>query len=181
MDRRVAVSRIGLILGGAISAPTLSALLSGCTAPEAQDWSPRHFSPEQITLLERMADIIIPETDTPGATEAGAVRFIDTLMAEYYQPEASNLFRSMLDAWEMASDLSSKSSSELTRIIAVADEKVFSGRNASQDQHFQLLKELVISGYYTSEVGMNEELRLKPMGPASMDIPRSDVERSWSD
>jgi len=181
MDRRAAVSRIGLVLGGAISAPTLSALLSGCSTPPSENWTPQYFSSEQVRLLERIGDVIIPETDTPGASQSGVGRFIDTVMTEYYSAGDAQHFRSMLDAWDMRSDLLSMTDAELKDAVTRADAAAFSDRNAGEDEHFRLIKELMVSGYYTSEVGMTEELRLKPMGKAQMDVARTDVERSWSD
>jgi hypothetical protein len=42
------------------------------------------------------------------------------------------------------------------------------------------LKELTLVGYYTSEVGATQELRVNPMGSWRADIPFSEVGRSWS-
>ncbi len=181
MDRRTAVSRLGLLLGGTLSASTVSALLAGCSTPPAEDWSPQHFEASQVDLLRRVSDVIIPETDTPGASAAGVHRFIDTMMAEYYSPDDAHLFRSMLDAWNMQADMSSKNDEELQSVISRADRRAFNGGDAGQDEHYRLLKELILVGYYTSEVGMTQELRLKPFGPAQMDIARSEVERTWAD
>jgi gluconate 2-dehydrogenase gamma chain len=45
---------------------------------------------------------------------------------------------------------------------------------------FRTLKELVLVGYYTSEAGASEELRVNPMGVWLPDIPYSQVGRSWA-
>ena len=45
---------------------------------------------------------------------------------------------------------------------------------------FRTLKELVLVGYYTSEVGASEELKVNPMGVWLPDIPYSQVGRSWA-
>jgi len=181
MDRRTAVSRLGLLLGGTLSATTVSALLAGCSTPPAENWSPKHFSPSQINLLRRIAEVIIPETDSPGAAASGVHRFIDTMMAEYYSPEEAHLFRSMLDAWDMSADLSSSSDEVLHSMVSRADQRAFNGGEAGQDEHYRLLKQLVVVGYYTSEIGMTQELRLRPYGAAKMDIARSEVQRTWAD
>ncbi len=45
---------------------------------------------------------------------------------------------------------------------------------------FRQLKELVVSGYYTSEVGATMELHVPPFGEFRGDVPLVDVERSWA-
>ena len=46
----------------------------------------------QATLVEQAAARIFPTTDTPGATEAGAVTYIDRALAEAY-PHLASLYR----------------------------------------------------------------------------------------
>lgn len=50
------------------------------------------------------------------------------------------------------------------------------GRNS----FMRTLKELVVVGYYTSEVGATQELTLNPMGVWRADIPYSEVGRAWA-
>ncbi|HEX6069127.1 MAG TPA: gluconate 2-dehydrogenase subunit 3 family protein [Longimicrobiaceae bacterium] len=45
---------------------------------------------------------------------------------------------------------------------------------------FRTLKELVLVGYYTSEVGATQELRVNPMGTWLGDIPYADVKQAWA-
>lgn len=45
---------------------------------------------------------------------------------------------------------------------------------------FRRLKELVLVGYYTSELGATEELRANPLGAWRADLPYSEVGRAWS-
>lgn len=45
---------------------------------------------------------------------------------------------------------------------------------------FRTLKELVLVGYYTSEVGATQELRVSPMGIWRADIPYAEIGRSWA-
>ena len=45
---------------------------------------------------------------------------------------------------------------------------------------FRMLKELVVVGYYTSEVGATQELKATPFGVWLADIPYAQVGRAWS-
>ena len=45
---------------------------------------------------------------------------------------------------------------------------------------FRTLKELTVSGYYTSEVGATQELRVMPMGLHRADVPYDEIGRAWA-
>jgi gluconate 2-dehydrogenase gamma chain len=45
---------------------------------------------------------------------------------------------------------------------------------------FRTLKELVLVGYYTSEVGATQELAVNPMGIWRADVPYSELGRAWA-
>jgi gluconate 2-dehydrogenase gamma chain len=102
MDRREALQRIALMLGGTISAPALAGLLAGCErsarAPDVA-WVPRALSPEQGKLVAVIADRIIPATETPGAYDVGVHEFIDAMLADYYDANDRARFTAGLDAF----------------------------------------------------------------------------------
>ena len=80
LTRRAAIRNAVLLLGGAATAAQLGALES-VFAQDAVDSKPRFLDDDQLALLERVVDLIIPETDTPGAVSAGVHRFIDVMLA----------------------------------------------------------------------------------------------------
>lgn len=177
MDRRTAISRLGIVLGGTLSASTLSALVSGCTAPPEKGFAPKFLTGPQLDRLARVVDMIIPETDTPGAREAGVHRFIDILLAEYLPEQDARNFASLFDAWEMAFSIDDLPDSELRTVLSEMDRKWTQGED---EPLWSSIKPWTVAGYYTSEIGMTQELRLKPFTEARMDMPRSEVERTWA-
>jgi hypothetical protein len=52
--------------------------------------------------------------------------------------------------------------------------------DVGRESFFLAFKRLVIEGYYTSEVGATQELRLNPMGAWRADIPYADVGRAYA-
>ncbi|MDA1028380.1 MAG: gluconate 2-dehydrogenase subunit 3 family protein [Bacteroidetes bacterium] len=183
MNRRDALSRIGILVGGTISASTMSGLLAGCFTPAAEQFTPQILSSTQYQLLGRIAEIIIPETDTPGALAVGVDRFIDNMLANYYATEEAISFQSHLDAFRIANDADNMDTASLESVLTQEDAKAYDGLQPSTQSSvwfFRLLKELIVSGYYTSEIGMNVELRLRPFGKAQMDIDRSEIDRTWA-
>lgn len=84
ITRREALRRAAWILGGTLSAPTILGVLSGCGEAREGRWTPRTLTSEQIILVAAIADTIIPETDTPGASAAHVDRFVDAMLTEHF-------------------------------------------------------------------------------------------------
>lgn len=187
IDRREALRRAALLLGGAISAPTIAAVLAGCEAPAAggERWSPRALTREQGDLVAAIADQIIPRTDTPGARDAGVHRFIDTMLAEYYSPEERSAFLAGLAAVDASARSASGrsflrlSTSAQRDILTPFDAEAYAG--ATRPSFFRTMKELTLLGYYTSEAGATRELKYARV-PGRFDgcVPFSTVGRAWS-
>ena len=95
IDRRAALRRLSLALGGVATAPLASGLLSGCRTPSgdalaAYDY--RTLDAGQRDLLAALVDQILPATDTPGAAEAGVPQFVDLMLTDWYAPEERDGF-----------------------------------------------------------------------------------------
>ncbi len=93
IPRREALRRLGLLVGGALSASTIAGLVAGCRAePAGSTYSYRALTSDQQRLVGTLADIVIPETDTPGATAAGVPAFMDKLLADWMESEERTRF-----------------------------------------------------------------------------------------
>ena len=82
MNRRTALKNMGLTLGCLVSSPGLLNLLQASTRENPTQWTPVFFSSEENLILMRLADLILPKTDTPSATEVGVHRFLDNYVNE---------------------------------------------------------------------------------------------------
>lgn len=65
-------------------------------APAAGPYTPAFFTPAEYAVLTRLSDVIIPPTDTPGASAAGVPEYIDRVVSS--NPEHQALARAGL-AW----------------------------------------------------------------------------------
>jgi hypothetical protein len=122
----------------------------------------------QNALVTALAELIIPETDTPGATTAQVNRFVDILLAEWFDGEDREEFLAGLAALDVRSretfgaaflDLEE---AQQTRLLSELDGEVTALREAglpTDDHFFGRMKWLTMYGYYTSEVGATEELQ----------------------
>ncbi|MCW3466867.1 gluconate 2-dehydrogenase subunit 3 family protein [Chitinophaga nivalis] len=190
MHRRDAIRNVAILLGTAISASTLSALES-CTgsAPKSYDL----HKPETKTLLAEIAETIIPKTDTPGAKEAKVEEFIITMINDCYKKEDQERFLEGLSKIDAAAKKQFKNGfNELTPqqrtelLTQIDKERVeYNNRKDKKENdpphHFQLLKELTLLGYFTSEQGATKALRYVPVpGKYEGCIPYTKGEKAWA-
>ena len=189
IDRREALRRAALVLGGILSAPTIAGVLAGCESrhADATTYRARALTDEQLELVATMAEHILPETDTPGARAAGVPRFIDTMLAEYYPAtDRESFVKGLQEVDARASTLAGKSflrasSAQQRGLLEAMDRETFASPAGPSAPFFRRLKELTIVGYYTSQVGATRELAYSRVpGRFSGCVPLTSVGRTWS-
>lgn len=136
------------------------------------NWKPAFLNEHQNATLISLSDVIIPATDSPGAKEALVNRYLDLLIS--VQP--AEFQHRFVDA---LASIDSESQKELgSDFLALKPENqlwllnqwAFSRENSrwterhdrhgepgdAARQHFSLLKTLIATGYYESEIGQKE-------------------------
>jgi hypothetical protein len=177
-SRREALKRIAAGAGAITNLPILGqriqARTKGPPAPSPSgasispipdpSWKPIFFDEHQNQLVIALTELIIPETDTPGAKAALVNRYLDLLLNE----EAAARQKSFIEgvAWIDARSLELYGKSfvqaaiqqqvELLTVLADPDNK--NPRDRRGVDFFQEIKDLTIFAYYTSQVGMEREL-----------------------
>jgi hypothetical protein len=188
MNRREAIKRTTILLGGTLSASAMMGVLNGCKADPTLAWSPKYFNAEEGSLVEAIASRIIPSTDTPGAKEAGVPQFIDTMMAEYYQEKEKNAFKDGLKKVdEEAKSAHGKafvklSEDEQDAVLTKFDQAAYAENvNKDDPNFFKMMKELTVLGFCTSEEGATNFLKYEPVpGDYKGCIPYSEVGAAWA-
>jgi hypothetical protein len=125
---------------------------------EAQPPAPRFFTPAQLLLVFRLTDLIIPPTDTPGAASAGVPAYIDMVVNE--DPGLQTTFREglpRLDALS-ASKFNGATFLQLAEPQQVEILTTVSEAAGQDGAFFHALKNLTADGYYTSRIGLMQEL-----------------------
>ncbi len=88
MNRREAVQYISLIVGGTVIGS--SAFLAGCTNnPSGISMT---FSDADVSLLDEVADTILPATKTPGAKAANVGQFMTVMVNDCYEAPDQKIF-----------------------------------------------------------------------------------------
>ena len=93
MNRRIALKNMGLALGYTVATPTIISLMQSCKQDSGPVWTPVFFSAEEGAVIMQLADLILPKTDTPSATEVGVHTFLDRYWMEVSDPKEQELIK----------------------------------------------------------------------------------------
>jgi glucoside 3-dehydrogenase (cytochrome c) hitch-hiker subunit len=138
---------------------------AGPGAPEPDpNWEPSFFDEHQNATVEALSELIIPSTGTPGAKAALVNRFIDLLLNDEDAEKQKKFYEGLawLDARSM--QVSRKPFVNLTPgeqtalLEPLADPDNSKPEDKPGVEFFQQMKDLTIFGYYTSKIGLEQEL-----------------------
>lgn len=154
------------MMGGVLSSSAIAGVLNGCTAKKEVDWKPVFLSEDQAVTTAELAERIIPKTDTPGAKDVGVPEFIDMMLNDVYTEEEQQHFMDGLakldedSKSEYGDAFAFLQPEQMDAIIQKQADEV-EGYEGEGAPFFLMAKELVMLGYYTSEVGATEVLQYK--------------------
>jgi hypothetical protein len=175
MNRRQAMQSLATGAVGAATAATwvesLSALAHqrahahGAQAQAAaQAWTPRVLNARQNDMVIALTELIIPATDTPGAKAALVNRFIDIVLHEARPADRETFLRGLIWIDERSralygKDFLSTTAAEQTALLT----RLSTDGNPDKEEpigreFFEAIKSMTIDGYYTTEIGLRQEL-----------------------
>lgn len=188
MDRREAISRVTLLLGGALTTSGLGAF-ADVLQPEVST-VPMHSLASSEALIAEIADTFIPDNKgVPGAKAAGLGPFIVMMMQDCYTPDIQRHFQEGLAKVEDVSrnrfqrsftQLSLKEREEIFGLFKVEAE---TQREAgiTPSHFFQIMADLTYLGYYTSEIGATQALRYVHIpGKYESCVPLAPGQKAWA-
>jgi hypothetical protein len=106
-----------------------------------------------------VADLILPRTDTPSASDVAVPTFIDHMLAQWYHPDERDSFRAGLAELDRRADGSFTALSSEGQIALLTALDGAKGDSGSAEATFTRLKSLTIYGYFTSEPVVKEVTR----------------------
>ena len=105
-DKNATSTRRSLLVGGAAVAGSATLVgLTGVASPlraATVSWTPEALTRDQAALLERLCDLLLPTTETPGALDAGVLQYIDRALSEA-ESDSAEAYRSGLAALDVYS------------------------------------------------------------------------------
>ncbi len=190
ITRREALRRSGLLAGGVFFAPAIVGFLKGCKAT-TRDYDYIVFNSDQVDALRIIVDAIVPETDTPSATQVGVPAFIDQVLSRNSSKQTREEFMVQFDAFlEDAKGEFGKSFHEadsqrqleyISKLHAQAVEPAEDPVDRTLSGFIMWMKQLTVVGYFTSEPGATQVLRYAAMpGPYKGCVPFEEVGRTWA-
>lgn len=184
VTRRQAIQGAASLVGGTLAATQLGTFMSRAAVAAAEDSPPVFFDRQQFRLVERIVDVMIPQTDTPGAQAAGVHHFIDMMLAEWASAERQARYVQGLRDLDTSlreigsSDFVSSTPAQQLETLRSLDERAYS--DGAGDSFYRELKKLALFGYYSSEAGATVELQYEAVTPDyKACVPIEDVGRTW--
>jgi hypothetical protein len=175
MERRDAIKRAAILLGGTIALPNILKAWENPTILNPDFY----LTPAQEALLAEVAETIIPTTGTPGAKAAGVAPFIIKILADCSPSQMSGYMMESLA--QLDSDTKARFGAGFVEttpenritMLQVYEQKAKDERepfNAMVKSwnlapgvgvapFFPTMKNLTITGYFTSEIGSTQALR----------------------
>ena len=205
MNRRDAISRVALIMGGAVIGAEF--FISGCksTSTQVSDL----FGPDHVAFLNEVADTILPTTSSPGAKAANVGQFMAVMVRDCYTRADQKTFlegiKKLNDAGQKQfsgkfMDLTDQQRTDL--LVALDKEQKDYYKTLSKkmeadmakhkgdtkyaalkmpDHYFKMMKELTLLGYFTSEVGATKALRyMETPGHYDGCMPYKKGDKAWA-
>jgi hypothetical protein len=187
MNRRDAIGRVALIMGGTLIGAEY--LLSGCKpkAAKVEDL----FNTDHVAFLNEVGETILPATSTPGAKAADVGNFMAVMVRDCYEPADQDTFVKGLDKIDEAAnkkyskkfmDLDANQRTALLTDLDKEQQEYSKTKKPKDPNHyFRMIKELTLLGYFTSEVGCTKALRYVPV-PGRYDgcIPYKKGDKAWA-
>ena len=122
-------------------------------SPVAGTAEPRFYSGQEFSLVSRLADGLIPTTDTPGAVDAGVPAYLDALMADWASAETQEEHHGIVASVEQ--ELAATTLEDL-------DAAAFGVRREELGA-YRTLKNLIAEAYYVTEPGATLEAGWVPV------------------
>lgn len=179
MKRRRAIGVLGGMVGGPLLAPEgafaelvawaervrASARPASGAEVAAAQVAPSLLTPPRARVLAAMAEVIIPATDTPGASEAGVTEFVAALVDGWLDDDDRDRFLAGLDTVDPAcrerfgSPFAECAPGDRAAFVRGLDDELTALREdpaADETAHFfHDVKRFTITGWFTSDVGLD--------------------------
>ncbi|WP_420633133.1 gluconate 2-dehydrogenase subunit 3 family protein [Candidatus Palauibacter sp.] len=122
------------------------------------------LTPAQARTVTALAEVILPRTDTPGASEAGVTAFVDALLTGWLDASDRDRFLAGIDEVDPlaraahGADLADCTAAQQAELVAVLDEELDRRRQDPDEEEtrtfFYDMKRFTLAGYFTSRVGL---------------------------
>jgi hypothetical protein len=134
---------------------------------DAAQAKPAFFTPAELALVDELSEILIPADDhSPGARAARVAWYIDARLAEAPDPAVQAAWRDGLESVEAISrELNGVGFVDASRVQREAVVTRISANEPDpklpEELFFRELKERTVHAYYSSKIGIHQEMEYK--------------------
>ncbi|UZK69789.1 gluconate 2-dehydrogenase subunit 3 family protein [Sphingomonas sp. S1-29] len=183
IDRRTALAGVVGMFGATLFAPLARALANQPVPVINTGTATPVFTPAQRALVTALSERVLPTTDTPGAITAGVPDYIEHMLGDWAIDDDRALILgglAAIDARSMADYRKPAAQATPAQQDALLTLAMNGGLSGPAD-FFEAFRQLVITGYYTSEVGIKQERHYLPV-PGEYDgaYPYAKVKKIFS-
>jgi hypothetical protein len=113
-----------------------------------------------LSVLAELCDLVIPETDTPGAVAAGVPAFVTVAIQHGLEGAEPDFDYAAWALQSLGTDFMTLNREQRYRRLEALDRRALDRASAGNDTApWLVVKTLIVLGYYTSEIGGAMELR----------------------
>jgi Gluconate 2-dehydrogenase subunit 3 len=142
----------------------------------AEQPSSRTLNPHQYATARTMAELILPRTDTPGATDVGVADFIDLILTEWCDDsERERFLKGFADVDARSNalfsvDFTSSTPIQQSHILVDLGQEMGEDtsrrsrratRSAPSPEFYPMFRRLSLTAYFTSEEGATKALNFE--------------------
>jgi hypothetical protein len=178
LDRREALKFLAAGVAASALPPPMLAAFREIHANLSQPPALKVLNAHQDATVSAAADLLLPGTNTPGAKAARVNEFIDHILADWYSDEDRTIFLKGLADMDartqklFSKDFVSANADQQAEIFRALGEEMAAaligvaaaaaGYRGSApepaDNFYAMFRELTLTGYFTSEIGMTQQL-----------------------
>lgn len=200
--------RVAMLAGATMTLPALADTLEASAARRTLTGKPVFLTADQDATVAELAETIIPTTSTPGAKAAKVNEIIDVLLKDCYKEADQKRFLEGLaqtnklsqDAYgkafaqldstqriDIVKKLEAEAKQQKTQMAstqsagAQADAQMPKAKAERYTPFFTILKDLTLTGYFTSEIGCTQALEYVAV-PGRYDgcVPLKAGQKAWA-
>lgn len=168
MDRRTAIRTLATATVLPVLVPERASAfmearqaLAGVPAPGSL---PAALSPRELDIVGIVADVILPRTDTPGATDLGVPAFVDLLASQWMDADDAGELHAGLAALDatatqrFGTGFVEASAEQQRALVGELDQQlpVPGSDDEMPEGFYPTLKRFVLTGYFTTEEGASQ-------------------------
>ncbi len=203
--------RVAVLAGATLTMPALADTLEASAARRTLTGKPVFLTADQDATVAELAETILPATKTPGAKAAKVNEIIDVLLKDcYVQADQQRFVEGLAQTNKLSQDAYGKAFVQLdpeqrieivkkleadakrqleemkagqtaTTAGAQADAQAPKAATKRYSPFFTILKDLTLTGYFTSEIGATQALEYVAV-PGRYDgcVPLKPGQKAWA-